>query len=72
MVSENAFPQICVVSEIIVQPYTKSNKVTEVQCILVTYYFGVEMMYRGPQADRESAGGMQMAGDKGTIDGADG
>jgi hypothetical protein len=44
MVSENAFPQICVVSETIVQPYTKSNKVTEVQCILVTYYSWQEMI----------------------------
>jgi hypothetical protein len=44
MVSENAFPQICVVSETIVQLYTKSNKVTEVQWILVTYYSELEMI----------------------------
>ncbi len=38
MLAGNAFPQICVVSEIILQRCTKSNKITEVHCILVTYY----------------------------------
>jgi|GEM_PF-5784423 hypothetical protein len=72
MVSENAFPQICVVSEIIVQEYTKSNKVTEVQCILVTYYFRVGMVYRRCAGGRESVGGVRMVWNKRTIDGAHG